>query len=255
MREKNSRTRTNRAKLTGRIKAVKVFGLGGIGAPVAQAMAQFLSFQPGGPCSLWLIDGDHYEERNRERVLFEIYDNKAVAKAQELTRACDGRVTIFPVPEYVTPRNVHRLIEEGDTIFLCVDNHASRRLVSNRCRRLGDVVLFSGGNDGVEQAKGQAGTYGNVQVYIRQGGHDVTHPLTRFHPEIAHPQDKRPDELGCTALVQAAPQLLFTNLAVASTMLGAFYAWMQGTLDCEEIYLDIASGRAVPVKREVRGKQ
>src|SRR5207249_8246710 len=105
------KTHTGGEKMRGRIKAVKVFGLGGIGAPVAQAMAQFLSFQPGGSCSLWLIDGDHDEDRNRDRVLFEIYDNKAVAKAQELTRACDGRVTIFPVPEYVTPRNVRRLIE------------------------------------------------------------------------------------------------------------------------------------------------
>jgi hypothetical protein len=233
------------------MKSVKVIGLGGIGAVVAQAMAQFLSSQPD-PCSLWLIDGDRYEERNRERVLFDTYDNKAVVKAHELTRASNGKVTIVPVPMYLTPRNARRLLEEGDTIFLCVDNHASRRLVSNRCRGLADVSLFSGGNDGIEQAKGQDGAYGNVQAFIRAGGHDITNPLTRFHPEIAHPQDKRPDEQGCAALVQTAPQLLFTNLAVASAMLGAFYAWRQKALDYEEIYLDIVKGSTVPVRREVK---
>jgi len=34
---------------------------------------------------------------------------------------------------------------------------------------------------------------------------------------------------------QAAPQLLFTNLAVASAMLNAFYAWRQGKLQYGEV--------------------
>jgi hypothetical protein len=228
---------------------IKVIGLGGIGAPVAQAMAQFLSFQAFAKM-LWLIDGDIYEERNRERVLFEGCDNKAVAKAQELARAIGGGLTILPVPEYVTPRNVRHLIEEGDVVFLCVDNHASRKLVCNRCRRLRDVVLISGGNDGIED--GRAGTFGNVQVYLRQAGRDVTNPLTRFHPELARPKDRRPDERGCAALAQAAPQLLFTNLSVASAMLGTFHAWLSGTLDYEELYLDLARGRTTPVTRQAR---
>jgi molybdopterin/thiamine biosynthesis adenylyltransferase len=235
--------------ITGRIKAVKIIGLGGIGAPVAQAIMQFLSARwvPG---PVWLIDGDSYEERNRDRVLFEAYDNKAMAKAQELAHAVGSRVTLLPVPEYVTPRNVRRLIDAGDIVFLCVDNHATRKLVSNRCRRLRDVALFSGGNDGM--AGGQEGTFGNVQVYVRQEGRDRTNPLTRFHPEISQPQDNRPDELGCAALVEAAPQLLFTNLAVAAAMLGAFYAWLHDTLSYEELYLDIALGRLTPVARRAR---
>lgn len=232
------------------VASVKVIGLGGIGAPVAQALAQFLSSR-GLSQSAWVIDGDTYEERNKDRVLFETCDNKAVAKARELARACGGGPTILPVPEYVTPRNVRRLIQDGDVVFLCVDNHASRKLVSNRCRRLQDVVLISGGNDGI--GDGRAGTLGNVQVYIRQAGRDVTNPLTRFHPEIAHPKDARPDERGCAVIAQVAPQLLFTNLAVAAAMLGAFHTWLSGALDYEEVYLDIARGRMTPVKRAPKG--
>ena len=39
---------------------------------------------------------------------------------------------------------------------LLVDNHATRRWVSNRGRKLKDVAFFFGGNDGIE--KGREGT-------------------------------------------------------------------------------------------------
>jgi hypothetical protein len=240
---------TGAEKMTDRLegRAVKIIGLGGIGSPVAQAMAMFLSSRRL-PCPLWLVDGDVYEERNRDRVLFQSYENKAVAKARELAAVVNGRVSILPVPQYVTPRNARRLIEERDIVFLCVDNHATRKAVNNRCRKLKDVVLFSGGNDDIEN--GREGTFGNAQVYLREDGRDATNPLTRFHSEIARPQDKNPGQLGCAELAaQAAPQLLFTNLAVASAMLGAFYAWCQGKLDYEEVYLDIVLGKMTPVRR------
>lgn len=198
---------------------------------------------------LYLIDGDVFEERDRDRVLFDSYGNKAVAKAEELAKACRCRLAIIPVPKYVTPRNARHLITEGDVILLSVDNHATRKLVSNRLSRLKDATLISGGNDGV--GNGQRGTYGNVQVFVRHDGRDITNTLTRFHPEIARPKDKRPDELGCSELTQSAPQLLFTNLAVASAMLAAFYAWHSGKLPYEELYLDILKGSMVPVKRRV----
>ena len=59
-------------------------------------------------------------------------------------------------------------------------------------------------------------------------------------------------EQGCGDLAQSAPQLLFTNLAAASALLGAFYAWQQGSLTYEEAYFDILSGHAVPVRRELK---
>jgi len=231
-------------RLTGR--SIKVIGLGGIGTPVAQAVAQFLAYQNMNS-TLFLIDGDAFEERNRARVLFQSPGNKAMSKALELSEACGGALSIIPVPKYVTPGNVHRLVEERDCVLLAVDNHATRRCVSNRCCKLNDVALISGGNDGIED--GKDGTFGNVIVHIREGGRNVTNPLTRFHPEIARPGDKRPDELGCAALAQSSPQLLFTNLSVASTMLGAFYSWSTGALEYEEVFLDIVQGRMNPLKR------
>jgi hypothetical protein len=40
------------------------------------------------------------------------------------------------------------------------------------------------------------------------------------------------------------------NLAVASAMLNAFYAWRLGKLQYGEVYLDILEGKASPVQRQ-----
>jgi hypothetical protein len=102
-----------------------------------------------------------------------------------------------------------------------------------------------GGNDGAED--GRSGTFGNVQISPREDGRERTNAVTRFHPEIARPADRRPDQDRCEDRAPSAPQLLFTNLAVAAATLGTFHAWLTGTLDWEEVYLDIARGRMTPV--------
>jgi hypothetical protein len=234
--------------LTSRLqgRSIKLVGLGGVGSPVAQALTQFLGVSAPGT-TLFLIDGDSFEERNRARVAFQGGGNKAVSKAQELTTTCHSGVAIVPVPKFVTPYNVHRLLGERDVVLSAVDNHSTRRCLSNRCRRLRDIVLISAGNDGIEH--GREGTFGNVMIYERVSGRDVTSPLTKYHREIARPRDKRPDEMGCMAIALSSPQLLFTNLAAAAAMLGTFYAWLTGRVNYEEVFFDIALARMQPIRR------
>jgi ThiF family len=227
-------------------RSIKLVGLGGVGSPVAQALTQFLGVSAPG-ATLFLIDGDTFEEKNRARMVFQAGGNKAVSKAQELACTCHSALTIVPVPKFVTPHNVHRLFGERDIVLSAVDNHSTRRCLSNRCRAIRDVVLISAGNDGIEG--GREGTFGNVMIYERIAGCDVTSPLTKYHREIARPRDKRPDELGCMAIAQSSPQLLFTNLAAAAAMLGTFYAWLTGRVNYEEVFFDIALGRMQPVRR------
>lgn len=226
---------------------LKVIGLGGIGAVVAEGLAMFLGAK-GVRSTLWLVDGDRYEEANRERVRFEEDSNKAESKARELSRRIGTGVTVLAFPRFVTPYNARHVIDEGDVVFLCVDNHSTRRTVSRRCRKLDDVLLISGGNDGIEH--GRSGTFGNVMVYRRSSGADATHPLTRFHPEIARPSDKRPDQMSCVELAESsAPQLLFTNWLVAATMLATYYSALTGSLDFEEVYLDVSGVKLSAVGR------
>jgi len=223
-----------------------VIGLGGVGGIVLRMLVPYLFHRNEGAC-VYAIDGDSFEEKNRGRQHFERLGPKAVVLSEGLSAAYGDRVTIVPVPEYITSQRARFAISDGDVVFCTPDNHSTRRVVESRCRRLRDVALFSGGNDGVED--GNTGTYGNAQVYLRSGGNNITNPLSHFHPEIRKPADQLPTQQGCGVSTTSAPQLLFTNLAVASTLLGAFYSWGQGELDCEEIYFDILTGRSVPVRR------
>lgn len=232
------------------ITRVKVVGCGGIGGHLAPNLCHFLHAERR-PAHVTLVDGDVFEERNRSRMRFGSLENKAVVLARELARAFGGgTLTIEPLPEYVTPENVDAVVAEGDVVFLAVDNHATRRLVGGRVARLDRAVLVSGGNDGVDPARGERGTYGNVQVVRREAGAWRTSALTTFHPEIETATDKLPTELGCADLLErGAPQLLFTNLAVASAMLNAFYGLLHDAAAYEEVCLDILKNRATPIVR------
>lgn len=224
---------------------IKLIGLGGIGCMVLDYLALFLKSLDQA-VRLVLLDGDLFEQKNTQRMRFRQYGNKAEVKVSELLDWLgDTQVTLAAVPEYLTSQNIPQLICEGDHILLCVDNHATRKLVSDHCGSLENVLLLSGGNDGVELPR-LRGTYGNVQVYLRQQGRDLSASLTRFHPEIAQASGKLPSEQSCLELTQSAPQLLFTNLAVASAMLNAYFAYLCGQLSYQEVKLDVLEARMLP---------
>ena len=220
---------------------IKAIGIGGIGCALLPFLCRYLQYS-GERARITLIDGDRFERSNAARQAFSGLGNKAEVKSRELARDYEA-LAFRSQPEYVTEDNVARLIGEGEVVFLMVDNHASRHLVSRHASSLADLSLISGGNDYQD---------GNVQVYIRQGGLDLTPSLARYHPEIATPQDRNPAAMSCEELMAAgAPQLLFANLMVASLMLNAFYALRQGGLNYSEVYLDIVQNVSRAVARPV----
>jgi len=220
---------------------IKAIGIGGIGCALLPFLCRYLQYS-NEPARITLIDGDRFERGNAARQAFSGLGNKAEVKAGELAREYEA-VAFRSKPEYVTEDNVARLIGAGEVVFLMVDNHATRHLVSRHVSSLADLSLISGGNDYED---------GNVQVYIRQKGLDLTPALARYHPEIATPGDRNPAELSCEELMAAgAPQLLFANLMVASLMLNAFYALRQGGLNYSEVYLDILKNASRAVSRPV----
>jgi molybdopterin/thiamine biosynthesis adenylyltransferase len=227
------------------MREITVIGIGGIGCALVPFLARYLNYR-GERARITLVDGDEFERGNADRQAFGTVGNKAKVKAAEMAREFQG-LSFRAVPEYVTEENITQCIRGGDTIFLAVDNHKSRKLVSDYCEKLEAVTLISGGNDYTD---------GNVQIHIREGGRDRTAPITRFHSEIQHPQDRSPAEMSCEELMErGAPQLLFTNLAVASAMLNAFYSLCEGKLPYGEVYLDIVEGKSNPVKREGESKR
>lgn len=234
-------------------QSVKIVGLGGIGSIVARYGAMFLaSLAKSANVRLVLIDGDRFEPGNASRMFFSDCGNKAaVTRDDLLDRFRDSRLALVAIEEYVTEKNVARLFHNGDVIVASVDNHATRKLLSDHCARaLDDVVLISGGNDGIgEDSTGtfRRGTYGNCQVYVRHGGEDMSPSLTQYHPEIADPADRLPTDQSCTELLSSVPQLLLTNLAAASAILNALFLHLSGALHYSELAFDIADGLMRPL--------
>lgn len=214
-------------------RKIKVIGSGGIGGHLLEPLARYLSYVDD-YCEITVIDGDDYEERNRERQRFSDFGNKA-EETVGLLKDNFHKIHFRSKGEYVTDDNIITMIRENDIVFMCVDNHATRKLVSDRCGELDNVILISGGNNYTD---------GDVLIYLRKNGEDATPPLTALS-EIANYKDKNPGEFseeerqGCQQEAQTNPQLLFMNLDIASSMLNCYYAYEQGCLDFNRVFSDI----------------
>lgn len=220
-----------------------IIGLGGIGGALAEPVARYMAHRKAESSQMLLVDGDRYEPKNsdRQRVSCdEIGQHKSELWARRLSRMFTD-LDIKSVTGYVTPANIARLIQSGDTVMLCVDNHATRNLVQEHMLRLRDAVLISGGNDYTD---------GNVQCFVKRKGRMLTAPITKYHPEIESPNDKRPDELGCDEEIPDSPQLIFTNFMAAALMMNVYYR-LRNVMEPSygEVYFDIDKNIARTVKR------
>ena len=102
---------------------------------------------------------------------------------------------------------------------MAVDNHTTRKLVNDYCAKLKNVVLISGGNDGMEEEHGTARFIVEPMAMCRStSGSTVTtevrHWLSSI-PRLATLRINIPTELSCGELVVSVPQILFTNMQVA----------------------------------------
>lgn len=223
---------------------IKVIGLGGIGSCLIDPLCRYLSSRKHSEVTL--IDGDSYEWKNEDRQQFSEIGNKAIVTMN----SCKSRfpkINFKAKDEYLTENNVVSIIRDNDIVMLCVDNDASRKAVSDRCEELDNVTLISGGNEYTD---------GNVMYYGRQNGRDITKPLTKLHQKIAKPKDVNPGDKkssdGCEALSLDSPQLLFANLAIASSMLNVYYAHTLGKINFEQVFIDIVAQRMRPTpEREI----
>ncbi|MBI3985926.1 MAG: ThiF family adenylyltransferase [Lentisphaerae bacterium] len=228
---------------------IKIIGLGGVGEKVARyGCMQWANLNA--PCRVVLIDFDSFEPSNASRMGFSRPGPKASVVRQDLLPfVANSQLTLLEIEQYLTKENAGRLVKNNDVIFCCVDNHQSRKILTDHVRTLHNCVVISGGNDGVEirDGKQRRGTFGTVQIWIRQNGVDLTPDLARYHPEIASPADRHPNDKSCSELMTSVPQLVLTNLAVASAMLNAFYLLLCNALHYSELVLEIAEGRMQPV--------
>ena len=215
-----------------------VVGLGGIGSQLVSPLCRYLASHDD--CDdVVLVDGDSYSFANADRQTMlsrDVGRNKAAVQAEKLTREFPA-LTVSAFEHYIGPRNVREIIGEKSCVLLCVDNHATRKLLSDHCGRLDDVLLISAGNELTD---------GNVMVYQRTAGRQKTPPLDRYHDEIRYPADENPADLSCEelALRPGGGQVIFTNLMAAALMLNAYYMALAGAMPYGEVYFDICTNKA-----------
>lgn len=216
---------------------IVLIGLGGIGSQLLPSLVRYLSFRPEPRPLLVLVDGDAYEPGNRSRQLFPD-DALGTNKAEALARVFrGGGLAVQAIAEYVSADNVGLVVREGDVCLLAVDNHPTRALVDRHIAGLSDVTLISGGNDETD---------GNVQLVRRRDGYSVDGHLVEIHPEIGQAANSGvTPSTGCAVLAAERPQLVVTNLMVASAMLNCLWAVTeQGSVPYSEVYLDVVHNAA-----------
>jgi molybdopterin/thiamine biosynthesis adenylyltransferase len=239
--------------LSGRFqpRRVVLVGAGGVGTHLAEPLYRTLWHSDKSNYYLLpfvIIDGDDFEEGNESRQRHsEIGESKAEVMVESLKKCFMYGLDIHAIDDYISEKNIGVLIKDGDIVLSCVDNHRTRKLLSDRISTLKNAALISGGNDL---------TTGNTQVFVRSRGKNITPPLTHLHPEIEFPEDENPaDRVGCIIQAQSSPQILAANMMVATLMLSAFWNILDW-LDQEkkrfgftEQYFDIETGSVKPYNR------
>lgn len=238
------------------VKRFVLVGAGGIGNWLAAGLVRLLEWKYPGS-GLIIVDGDSYEEKNKERQEFTKLGNKAVVKAQELIPSFPN-TTIIPLAKWVvsddfsgvadedSPKiTATQLIRENDIVFAVVDNFAARKIIFDAASKLNNIDVFTGGNDD--------DLFGSIYHYQKRDGIEITAHPAEFHPEYNNPPDKNPGELSCQdrAQIEGGTQLLATNMAVAAYILGR----VQKTIVSEqrpeetEIFFDLGIGKSEPYNR------
>ncbi len=212
---------------------IVLVGLGGIGSQLVPSLVRYLAFRPEPRPTLVLVDGDAYEPGNRTR---QVFPDSAIDsnKAEALAEAYRGGLAVQAVADYLTEANAGTVIRDGDVVLLAVDNHWTRFVVDRHLATLDEVTLISGGNDETD---------GNVQLVRRKDGEFVDGSLAEIHGEIGRATEAEfAARSGCERQAEERPQLVVTNLMVASAMLNCLWAVLErGSVSYSEVYLDVVA--------------
>lgn len=232
-----------------------LLGAGGIGHYLLEPICRFLAYnrEPGADIdTFYIIDGDIVESKNvaRQHDLASVGKNKAEAMAERARNIVGADLDIQPIGAYFTEEKkgleCHKAwLENGVTIFVCVDNDKTRVLVEKTICELDSGVMVVGGN-GFED--------GQAQIFIRHNKRNMTSKISELAPEILEedPSDLFPDDTDCLQMAVSRPQLVFANLSVANAMLTLWYSWKtQKVPKVNEILVNVGTASARHANRVI----
>ena len=191
-----------------------VVGAGGTASHLIHALVQYARALGDHKIHIW--DADHVEEKNLERQLF--YEHEVgLPKADAFRQRWPSSISAHL--EYVGGDNIERVIKDGDTVLICADNMAVRRVINERAKALDDVCVINGGNERHT---------GSVQLYPRTDGHPDAPALDFGSPEFDPANDEVDrSELSCAEIAElpGGEQTIVANQTVAAMMMAALYRY------------------------------
>lgn len=113
-----------------RQKTVLVAGCGGLGGYLIEMLLRL------GVGEIRAADGDRFEASNLNRQLLSapgVLGRPKADVAAERAKAVNPEVRFVAVPEFVTEKNVARLVRGCDAVLDALDNIASRKLLARAC--------------------------------------------------------------------------------------------------------------------------
>ena len=119
--------------------SVLIVGLGGLGCPAAMYLAG------AGTGRIGLCDADTVSLSNLQRQTLYSTADTGLAKTEAAYRrlsALDPGIRFDLHPQGLTPTNAEAVIQDYDIVVDCCDNHATRYLIDDTCKRLGKPWVY-----------------------------------------------------------------------------------------------------------------
>ncbi len=244
---------------------VVVIGCGGIWSYLRPLLCKILSFTPGAPISLVLVDGDEFDFSNLDR-----QDMKAADDGRKKAEVFADKIMLeYPklhvqiLKEYLTEDNVKKVDWNNALVLSCVDNHPTRLLLAKIARTKKNMVLISGASDFMK---------GNAHAHIVNDGKELTFGIDVCHPEIATTKEMNPGKMTCEmkARLPRGGQHAISNSFTATIMSKYVFDLLKGGTpdqsfpliatksetfyDLDNLVMDTTS-RMVPLPKAVTSKK
>jgi hypothetical protein len=198
---RHSRSKPNRLR-------INIVGCGAISRWLLRPLLSYLTIDTQATFEVRVIDGHGHKARR-------IADDA-------LTEFHSAVVSV--IPEYLTEGNIADHIIDDDFVFVCVDNCATIKLISDHAVKLRDTTAMSGGCDWCD---------GTIQVHVRRQGKNLTPPFAnKYHPEYINPRDRNPGEQlpSGQSPVASEPRCMVATNLTAAVMIAVFLRVRSGLL-------------------------
>ena len=229
---------------------VVCIGAGGTGGNFLKEFGRYMSFfrDANKSITLSIVDGDHVENKNRERQPYLNIDEnqpKSVTLAnaiienfglsEDSVRAyncyINNKAELYNIVNRAKKyyNSAYSLYREIIVLIGAVDNHRARQVMDGFFYMENDIIYIDAANEY---------RVGEVCIGIRMNGKNITPPRSHYFPDILKDKSPSKSELSCGVVNESDPQHLTTNLMAANICLCSVVNLIHGTVQGGIVYFD-----------------